>query len=394
MLSAVVGVAAQEVVDPPSMPVRVGPFGFVPSIGVVDMGFDGNVFNTVSSPKSDFTATVQPALETWFRAGRTRARVRSGASLIYFQQFDSQQAVNLSQDALFGVQWLRLTPFVGASYANTRDRPSLEIYTRVRRTLTAIHGGVGITLSPRLVWRTEVGRQNTDFADDAIFETASLQARLNETAIAVTSSLRYDVTPLTRLVVLVQPSRDMFPLTPTRNARSRRIAGGVEFAPTALISGSASVGVRTFDVQEARVADFTGLVTSLDLAYLFRDHTRFAFRAERDVAYSYEVMLPYYVQSGIGVTVSRRVRRAVEVSASANGQRLDYRGTRHLSIAEVSTDEEPELVKRATDYGVGVSFGLSRRARLGLHVERATRPARLRSEARSIRVFTTVTYGM
>ena len=78
---------------------------------------------------------------------------------------------------------------------------------------------------------------------------------------------------------------------------------GVEFAPTALLRGTALVGYRKAYTHEAKVPDYSGLVAAVDLGYVLRGRSRFGVRADRDVVYSFSEILSYYVQTGVALNV-------------------------------------------------------------------------------------------
>ena len=49
---------------------RLGPLYLNPVLQIRELGVDTNVFNTFDDPKSDFTATLGPEIESWLPLGR------------------------------------------------------------------------------------------------------------------------------------------------------------------------------------------------------------------------------------------------------------------------------------------------------------------------------------
>jgi hypothetical protein len=75
---------------------------------------------------------------------------------------------------------------------------------------------------------------------------------------------------------------------PARDADSWRVMPGVEFAPQALIKGSAYVGHRKFTPLLPRVLpEFSGVVADLGLSYTLLGSTVFGVSYRRDLTYSY-----------------------------------------------------------------------------------------------------------
>jgi hypothetical protein len=248
----------------------------------------------------------------------------------------------------------------------------------------------------RLTLQVEGDRQRLGFADDAVYEGATLQTLFDQEAINWTASARWALTPLTRLVMAVQRQQDRFRFSPSRDAESTRMMPGVEFAPSALIGGSASVGVRRFAIADPDVPEFTGVVAAVDLAYTFRGATQFSVQADRDVAYSFSQSAPYYVQTSVTAGITHRLTRMWDLTVSASRQNLAYQ-TRTLvrrfdaQGRPIPPDAVPE--GRAYAYGAGAGLRLGQRSRIGFDAVYTARPAGLSGTYENLRYFTTVTYG-
>jgi putative beta-barrel porin BBP2 len=197
--------------------------------------------------------------------------------------------------------------------------------------------------------------------------------------------------------LLVDRQQERFEFTQSRNADSFRIAPSVEFAPTALISGRASVGMRSFDIADQLVSDFTGLVASLDLAYTLRGTTRFGVRVERDTTYSFSAVSSYYILTNVGVTMTHRLTSAWELMTFAERQLLNYaessRGVQASAFTPIEGVPSVDLVGESALYGGGVGYRFSRGSRMSFTVDYLNRPAGVRGRYRNVRAYSTISYG-
>ena len=394
-------VEAQDVIDMASTPrVVFGPVGLTPSVDVAGAGIDTNVFNEADNRKRDFMAIVVPSVDATLRTGRFAAKLSSDVALVYFNRYTNQRAVNTAHELTLAARFHRLTPFARFQYVNARERPSIEIDARVRRRNIQVGGGVNLALGVKSSVRFEVNELEMAFADDAVFEGANLQTLYDQRSTSGDGSFRYELTPLTRLVVTVQRQQDRFEFTPARDSNSLRISPGLEFAPTALISGRISIGVRSFDLADPQVPDFTGLVAAADLTFTLRGVTQFTARVNRDLAYSYSVTAPYYILTSLGGTVTQRLTSHWDLSGFGDHQRLNYQRPAAVAGRPVATAAPPDLtapgglpIGTAYVAGGGLAYRFGRDSRVSFLVEYSTRPAGIRGEYENLRAYSTITYG-
>src|SRR5437899_2927980 len=102
--------------------VRIGPVGLTPSIALTNVGVDGNVFNEVENPRSDFTLTLSPQLQSWMRAGRSRLAATTSLGLVYFRRYASERSVDGSVRGEWRYRLNRLVPWANADYSSGRQR--------------------------------------------------------------------------------------------------------------------------------------------------------------------------------------------------------------------------------------------------------------------------------
>ena len=146
----------------------------------------------------------------------------------------------------------------------------------------------------------------------------------------------------------------------------------VTFDPLALIRGSASFGVRDFRPDSPDIPGFTGGTMAVDLTYTLLGSTRFAVRALRDIQYSFDILQPYYLQTGGHLTVTQRLLWKVEFVANADSEVLDYKWRRGATPVPGT----PERADTASTVGFGFGIPLARGFKLVLGLERSRRNSR------------------
>jgi hypothetical protein len=188
--------------------------------------------------------------------------------------------------------------------------------------------------------------------------------------------------------------RERFLLTDHRHSKGLTLRPGVEFSPSALIRGSAWLGYRKFNIDNALVNDFSGISTAVDLTSTLREATRLSVRVEREPVYSISEFQPYYVQTGVFASVARRLRPSWEVNVGMGRQWQDY---------EVATAALPGSIGPAIPlvemsyqytYQAGMAFRLSSSITFGVTGEYARRRFGLAPDYNATRLFTNVTYAM
>jgi hypothetical protein len=304
---------------------HVGPFYITPTVTLEELGVDTNVFNE-PTPTSDVTSTLVPHADVWVPFGR-RGLITASTTvgLIYYQTYASERAVNPDVRLRGDLRTGRVSWFASGAYSTSRRRPNLEIDARARHTTQSVDVGAEARIAGRLSLALGASEAHVSFDEGERFLDSSLRDTLNRRARTAWSAVQVDVSPLTRVLVRGQVNEEHFPFSPVRDAETVSIAPGVEFQPRALISGSASVGVRRFRSQSGRLPDFTGAVANANLSYAFRGATRFRVTAVRDLAYSYNEAEPYYAIAGYGLTVARHLGGRFDVTAGGDWQTHRYR---------------------------------------------------------------------
>ena len=91
--------------------------------------------------------------------------------------------------------------------------------------------------------------------------------------------------------------------TPTRRP-SPWASSSIAFA---LIKGSASFGYRDFQPLSPSLPAYQGAIANADLSYVAFGTTRLGVQAMRDVQYSFDINEPYYLLTGVSVSLARRI---------------------------------------------------------------------------------------
>jgi hypothetical protein len=351
---------------------HVGPLYITPTMELVELGVETNVFNEPVG-RSDLTSTLLPHADVWVPFGRRALITASGTvGLIYYQTYATERSVNPDVSVRGDLRVNRVTLFASSAYANSRLQPNLEIDARARHETRGVQAGADARLTERLSLELGASRADVAFEEGAVYEDTSLRDTLNRRMRTGWTAARYELTPLTRINLRGQYTEERFPFSPVRDADTLSLAPGVDFQPRALISGSASVGVRRFEPKSGHLPGYTGLVASANLSYALRGSTRFRFTAIHDQAYSYSEVEPYYTIAGYGVGITRHLGGRFDLTAGGDWQKHRYRRLELVVPVDAVTPgveppaPAPPTVNTIRIWSAGLGYRLWRTQRLGL----------------------------
>jgi hypothetical protein len=389
LLTAAAAVA-QEPRDPRSeAKAQLGPFYFTPSLAVKDFGIDTNVFNNAEE-KRDFTVTVAPNVTVSVPFARRAAVTASVMTdLVYYQKYASERSVNSDLKARGEVFVRRLTLFAEPAYVRTRQPMSVEFDARARREERGGQAGINVRVSRTTAVELAARASRVEFDTDEVFAEVHLQETLNRESRVLSASLRQDLTPVTAMVFRAERGTERFELSPVRDADTRHVAGGVQFNPRALISGTASVGFRTFEPRSPLLEPFKGVVVRTAIEYAIGDSTRFAFAADRDVNYSYEPLQPYFVIQGFNLSAERRLFGRFDLALAALRHEYLYRD---LTTTAAASAGRVDLV-RTWSGSIGYRFARTARLGFGAALRRRESNSALHRTYEGIRLSATTVYG-
>lgn len=393
-LLLVVPVSAQSIPrepEPAQVRARLGPLLLNPTFALTNAGVDTNVFNEAdaASPERDFTITLTPAVDWWLQMGRTWLVGNVSEGLVWYETFASERSANSSATADWLVPLNRLRFSVGGSWTNTRERPGFEIDTRAGRHEKGVDGAVEFEVLSRMFLGARGERRTIEFDQDAVFLGRSLETELSRTVTTAAITVRSEVTPLTSVSFAAGRHEERFTFSPLRDSDSTTYDFSLAFEPLALINGSAQIGFRDFKPVSRDLPGYRGSTALVNLSQVVLGTARVGLAVERDIRFSYDVNQPYYLQTGMNVSLAQRIYGPFEVEFRIGGHRLEYvmrEGTPVQTAADVD---------RIRTYGFGVGYRLGSDLRVGFNVDRQRRTSLRRDhEYEGLRYGFGVTYGL
>ena len=369
--------------------IRFGALSLTPILLVRDLGIDNNVFDTVDDRKSDFTVTPTAGGELRFEGERLRAAVASSAGFVYYQRYSAERGVNTDTDASAEFAFSRrLRVFGSALYSDTSARLNAEIDARARRFITGFGGGATLGLTRRTEMTVMANQNEMDVADDAEFLGVRLSDTLSSTIGTKSLRLRYTATPLTTLGLVVSDIKNRFPNFHAKDENATDVRLEASLKPRALISGDATLGIRSTRPLSTRTPPYRGLVGDVLVQKRMGESMNVGLAFERGTGTSFDPAMPYFVAHRIGLSVRKHLIRRVEAWVSADRHIRSYR-----RFTDSSTDPGSESAMR---YTAVISTQVTRNARLSWHMDYTDR-ASDRSAARAYDGFRSgliVSYGI
>lgn len=374
--------------DPEHARIHLGALALNPRVNIRDLGVDTNVYNEAADQTRDVTASFGPSLDSWLRAGRASLSGTSELDWHYFEHASSQRAFDASQAGRLDVDLGYIVPYVAGAIQQTSERPNLEIDARIGRRVDGGTAGFMARTGSKLTLGLEQQRQSVQF-DDGIFRDVDVATALDRREVNTTLDARYAVTPLTTLVFKAVAGRDRFDHSPDRDTDSIAFLPGIEFKPLALVSGTASVGYRRFDPRSPDALPFHGVVADVNLRYVLRDFTRIELGVTRNPDFSAEDADPYFVASGVSLTVTQELGGGWDVVGRAAGTELAYRG--FIDPASGTSSARQDHVDIV---GAGIGRRLGNGVRIGIDVNRAQRRSAISDyDYKGTRIGGSITYG-
>jgi hypothetical protein len=382
---------AQLIAPREAAQLQFGPLSIYPSVRVVDVGIDDNVFNDTVGERDDYTFTIASRVMGVLKMGANELMVSGGGDYVWFKDFVSQRSTNANYGLRFNMSASRFKPFVGAERSHTRTRPNVEIDTRARRVENLFLAGTNFDMSDRLALTATAQYSDSIYEDGEQFRGVQLDDALNENARTYTAGVRYAVTPLTTFSVLGNYRQDIFTNSSLRNSKSYSVTPMIEFAPDAVIRGSFAAGYELFDPDDPELVQNRGLIYEGNVNWSIQARTTFDVTARRHVNYSYQDTEPMYLQSGLRLLVTQRVYGPLGFQGSVERQYLTYRWRRGVPPT-------PGLDPRqdtADVIGGGVLFDFGRGFSVLFGAERMNRRSEdeLRQNFNRTRIITNITIG-
>lgn len=384
-----VGSAHAQLVAPrDAAPVTLGPVSLYPQVRMIDSGRDSNVFRDSANPQEDYTATVSSRVMGVTKFGANELLFSSGSDYVWFQRFASERSNNAHSAARLNLAVSRFEPFVGASYVASTSRPSPEIDARVRRVERAAEAGVSLQVADRTAILASARFEHSTYGDDEVFRGVALGEPLNRTGRTLSGGIRYEVTPLTSLVLTGDYGEDVFPDSHQRDAKSYSINPTLVFSPDAAIRGQVTAGFESFRPKAEGINERRGAVYAAALTWTMFGRTSVGLQGSRNVGYSYLDSEQYYLWTTAHIEITQPIFGPVDILGDVEWDRLEY-----LSPAGGSSLSGQRIQMNRGGGGVGISLG--RGVRMTLTAERTVRNSSfdLRRNFRATRVMSSITVG-
>ena len=290
-----------------------------PTLTFTQFGFDTNVLNEPTNPKTAFVAELTPQLQVAVDLPRVRLQGTTGVGLAYYNAGESDRAVSPRHDlsGRFAMgKSVALTGTFGTGYL--RQRFTAEFDARVRhheRTAAA-----GIELGPwrRVKFDASWSNLRRRFPNDAF-------ATLTEDQRSVSARVHLALSPLTSLFLSGTSEARVYPLRPNRNADVTSLGLGAEFRRRALVEGRAFIGLTRYQAIDASVPDADTLGAGVMLWHTWRDRTQLGVRVERSLGATIHEQYPYAITTGYGAWAQTRLSRRFDVVVETITDRYNYR---------------------------------------------------------------------
>lgn len=378
---------AQDADTPPPGTLVLGPVRVVPSLTLTNMGVDNNVKNEPIDPKSDFTFTLTPRLGVLFRVRRFRASLDLLSDYVYFETYKDEGGANTNALGRLDFDLGRLQPYVSMQGIDTRARVNSEIDARARHHDAVYVAGLSLLVASRTKLLLSGTRGTVDYAPGQDNNGVDLGTSFDGRRQSVETGVGFVLTPFTSLNVTVGEERQRFVLSPDRDSDSWRVGPTLVFSPDGLVNGSASIGYKHFHALSPVLPDYSGMTAAVSVTAQIYTRHKLTANVGRDLQYSYETDTQYYIATTTGFTWTSVIAGPVDVRGTATRTLMDY--------SPGSLDGHGGL-DTFIDYGAGLGYRVTPRARLGLDLDWSRRESDRSAvrEYRNHRLFFGLTWGI
>jgi hypothetical protein len=359
-------------------PIEFGPVSIYPSLGLVDIGTDSNVFNDGTGAKEDYTFTFQSRVMTVLSGGANRLMFQTGSDLVWFQKYKDQRSSNAQYALRADLTWSRFKPYVSADRLKTRARPNVEIDARAKRTERSVQAGIDYVVSSITSITASARVDDSRYEDGEKFRGVELADALGHSGRGVSAGMKFVLTPFTTLVMTADVEQDRFRGNHLRDSNSLRFAPALELSREAAISGRVAAGYRQFKPVDPTQPDYGGLTVVASLNYSLLGITTFDLLVNRDVSYSYLDTEAFILNTGARLGVTQRVAGPFDLRATVQRDQLAYRW--HHDLVAGATSIPRRDIADVLSGGVQVRIGGSR---VGLAMERTLRRSTLSTAERN-----------
>lgn len=353
--------ASLDLGEPRTVAFRLGPIQISPNLRLPEIGYDSNVFDEETNPKSDWTAKLAPDLNVYARAGLFQFVLSAANEFTYYTKYKSERSVSRQFRGRLDAYLSRFTPWITAADVSLHDRPNREIDLRARHTDSELSAGLAFELTSIASVYAMATRVENRFSSEEVFKAISLERALNRRGEQLAAGIKVRATPFTTVLIDATLAEDRFAGDSGRNSRSTMASGVLEIAPEAILSGRARIGYQDFQPNDRSLPPFRGVVSGGSLTYTILQRATLNAVFERSVQYSFETARGYYVESGADLTYTHRIAGPYDVQGTASRRWLDY------------TNVTPGLKPTVDFAGIGVGYNLPDGSRIGFNFEYSQR---------------------
>ncbi len=349
---------------------RSGPHFFFPSIGA-GFRYDSNVFASAAVPRSDVALVISPALTVTnaprFQGGAPSAftyELNLAADIYQFRQFESENRTDAQ--AKLKTRWELAHDitiegnFLAARKHDLRGDTALPPdarepipYTDLRAEgiFTKHFGRLGIELNANV--------RHLEYEDVLSVSGAPLfQSARSGSILSAHVRPFYEFSPGYRAFVRFRGNTRDYEGTGALNRDSNGydLRGGVEFAVTPLISGSAEIGYLSQTYDNPLIAPFDGVSFAAKAQWLVTPLMTITLNAERSVAETVTPDFEARLDTIYGAQIDYELMRNVILFSAVKWKTEDFRGL------AVRSDNVTQL-------SAGVEYLMNRRLRLALEYQ-------------------------
>lgn len=365
---------------PPEADGRLGPLFYNPGL-VFSGGYDTNPWRqTIEEPTATYETYITPQIRGWMTLGHLRVDLFGALEIVKADgpvtDRNYQYGTNLVWDGP------KLAPYVLYTSKHTNANPTgFEVGRKSLRIENDVKIGTSFKTSERLALLGHVRGTKTNWDADAMYQTSSLREKLNRTDYGFGGGVELALTPLTTVRFSGESSTSEFVYSPIRNGSGFRVGPGLSIVGPAAINGNVEIGIRQFRSTSSDVS-FRGLISNTSLSKQFSSGTAVMFIFDRDLQFSYDTSLAYFVGQSIEVKLIQPIGERLGLQAFAGRHRLLYDKAAPNSVPLNAVNEA----------GVAIGRQVRERYRVGLIVEWAA--AHGNQPWNQLRTVAFLTYGL
>jgi hypothetical protein len=359
-----------------------------PFLNISNAGYDSNVFSrNLQEQSSDVTTMITPAINGWLRSAHAKITGSSGLRFNYYQKYADLRSIDSVNSVQVRLPLHRIVPYVLGSFTNSLQSTDVEIDAPVRSHEANLNAGLDVNITERLIAGAYGTRSSLHFdVDKSLYFGVNLGQSLNRNSLGGGVRVQYALTPFTTFGFQAEQQTDRFEFLTSNDSKNLTLTPFVEFSPSAVVSGRASVGFQRRQFSLGTQPPLNGSIAAINLKYVMLGQTEFSVDVEHSLEYSYLSLARGFVDTQGILTVTERFGETWDLSGGFGRARVGYQ--RLADFPSSNSDENLNIA----DAGVGYRIG---KTRTGMQVEYRARttdgPDRLRTYQR-FRIGVNLTY--